>query len=155
MLDVPAQMGRTFTRRDLSQGCTVVLAHTSWQNHLGGQTDIVAGRHRFVWCIGSIGDATHSGDRHSNGSWGSGERCDSLGYEGGDAARRDRESGAGLIAASLLTHFLQNLLYGVSPEDPLVFGSVSLTLILAAALAAYILARRATRVNPIDSLRAE
>jgi putative ABC transport system permease protein len=61
----------------------------------------------------------------------------------------------GLLAALALTRFLGSLLYGVQPNDPLILGGVSLALIFAALLAAYVPARRATRVNPIDSLRAE
>ena len=41
MLGVPPQIGRTFTRGDLSQGCTVVLAHSFWQSRLGGKAGIV------------------------------------------------------------------------------------------------------------------
>jgi putative ABC transport system permease protein len=64
-------------------------------------------------------------------------------------------AGLGLLAALLFARFLGSLLYSVSPSDPLILASVSLTLILAALLATYVPARRATRVNPIDSLRAE
>jgi putative ABC transport system permease protein len=64
-------------------------------------------------------------------------------------------AGLGLLAALLLARFLGSLLYGVRPEDPLILGAVLLTLIVAALLATYVPARRATRVNPIDSLRAE
>ena len=64
-------------------------------------------------------------------------------------------AGLGLLAALLFARFLGSLLYGVRPEDPLILASVCLTLIVAALFATYIPARRATRVNPIDSLRAE
>ena len=64
-------------------------------------------------------------------------------------------AGLGLLAALLFARFLGSLLYGVRPEDPLILASVCLTLIVAALLATYVPARRATRVNPIDSLRAE
>jgi putative ABC transport system permease protein len=64
-------------------------------------------------------------------------------------------AGLGLLAALLLARFLRSLLYGVRPEDPLILGGVSLTLILAALFATYVPARRATRVNPVDSLRSE
>ncbi len=64
-------------------------------------------------------------------------------------------AGLGLMAALWLGHLLGSLLYGVQPEDPVTLGGVSLMLILAALVATYIPARRATRVNPIDSLRSE
>jgi len=64
-------------------------------------------------------------------------------------------AGMGLVAASWMAHFLRSLLYGIQPEDPLTLGAVSLVLIAAALVATYIPARRASRVNPIDSLRSE
>jgi hypothetical protein len=64
-------------------------------------------------------------------------------------------AGLGLLAALWLGNLLRSLLYGVRPQDPATLGGVSLVLILAALVATYIPARRATRVNPIDSLRSE
>ena len=61
----------------------------------------------------------------------------------------------GVAAAVPLTGLMQALLYGVSPIDPGTYASVCLVLILAASLAAYVPARRATRVDPVDALRAE
>jgi predicted permease len=46
-------------------------------------------------------------------------------------------------------------LYGVSPADPLVFGTAILVMSIAAAIAAYLPARRASRVDPAVVLRAE
>jgi putative ABC transport system permease protein len=43
LLGVPAAMGRTFQDDDLKRGCTVVLAHSFWQNQLGAAPDIVGG----------------------------------------------------------------------------------------------------------------
>jgi len=50
---------------------------------------------------------------------------------------------------------MSSLLFQVSPLDPLTYAGVSAVLILAAALATYLPSRRATRIDPIDSLRAE
>lgn len=62
---------------------------------------------------------------------------------------------AGLAAAAGLTRLLRGLLYGVSPLDPLTWVLVSLALVAAAALAVLLPARRATRVDPLTSIRAE
>jgi putative ABC transport system permease protein len=59
----------------------------------------------------------------------------------------------GLIAAAALTRLLERLLYQVEPLDPWTFGVTPLVLLAVATLAAYIPARRATRMAPIDALR--
>ena len=61
----------------------------------------------------------------------------------------------GLTGAFLLTKFMAALLFGVRPRDPLTFGAIALILGLVALLASYIPARRAARVDPMISLRAE
>ena len=61
----------------------------------------------------------------------------------------------GLTAALALTRLMKSLLYDVSPADPLTYGAVSVGVVLAAALASYLPARRATRVDPVEALRAE
>ncbi len=47
------------------------------------------------------------------------------------------------------------LLYDVSPRDPLVLVTVTLTLLLVAALAGIVPASRAARIDPITALRVE
>jgi ABC-type antimicrobial peptide transport system permease subunit len=59
--------------------------------------------------------------------------------------------GAG--AALLLTRLMGNLLYHVSPRDPLAFGSAFLVMAIASLAACFVPARRATRTDPVRALR--
>ncbi len=61
----------------------------------------------------------------------------------------------GGIGALTLSRALEGLLYGVSSVDPATYLLVSLVLALVAALAAWLPARRAARVNPVVALQAE
>ncbi len=61
----------------------------------------------------------------------------------------------GLAAAVPTTRFLGSMLYEVSATDPVVFIGVGLLMVAVTLLAAYLPARRAARVNPIDVLRFE
>jgi putative ABC transport system permease protein len=59
----------------------------------------------------------------------------------------------GLIAAGLLTRTLARLLYDVEPLDPWTFAVTALVLLLVAAVASYVPARRGVRMAPVDALR--
>jgi predicted lysophospholipase L1 biosynthesis ABC-type transport system permease subunit len=63
--------------------------------------------------------------------------------------------GIGIATALLATRLMRGLLFGVTPIDPITFGSVALLLILIALAACYIPARRAMRVDPMVALRYE
>jgi predicted permease len=61
----------------------------------------------------------------------------------------------GLGAAAALMRFMQTLLFGISPLDPVTFAAVPVALVAAAALASYLPARRTAAVDPTEALRAE
>jgi putative ABC transport system permease protein len=61
----------------------------------------------------------------------------------------------GLAGALAATRVLDSLLFGVTASDPLTFAAVSAALTTVLLLAAYLPARRATRVDPIVALRAD
>jgi putative ABC transport system permease protein len=85
-----------------------------------------------------------------------------LGAQKGDVIRLILRRGLGLAglglvlglgAALLFTRVLGGLLYGVAPTDPLVFGAITVGLILVALIASYLPARRAAKLDPLVTLR--
>jgi predicted permease len=63
--------------------------------------------------------------------------------------------GCGVLAALGLTRLISSLLFHVSAVDPVTYTVVSAGLLIAASLASYLPARRATLVDPVEALRAE
>jgi ABC-type antimicrobial peptide transport system permease subunit len=61
----------------------------------------------------------------------------------------------GLAIFALASRFLRGLLFGVAPSDPVTLGASALILLAIAMLASWVPARRASRVDPADTLRAE
>ena len=61
----------------------------------------------------------------------------------------------GLASAAAASRLLQGLLFGVTPLDPATFAAVSVTFGLAAMLACYLPARRASTVDPAIALRTD
>jgi putative ABC transport system permease protein len=61
----------------------------------------------------------------------------------------------GLAAALAVTQFMKSLLFGVTATDPATLVGVAFALMAAALLACYLPARRATKVDPLTSLRHE
>jgi len=62
---------------------------------------------------------------------------------------------AGTIAALGLTSLMKSLLFAVKPTDPLTFATVAALLSIVALAATYLPARRATRLDPVTTLRDE
>lgn len=61
----------------------------------------------------------------------------------------------GLVGAAAATRVLRTFLFGVTPTDPIAFTVVTLILLAVGLLAAWLPARRATRIDPWDALRAD
>ena len=61
----------------------------------------------------------------------------------------------GLLAALSVTRFISSMLFGLEANDPVTISLAMLIMLAVTALAGYLPARRASRVNPIEALRCE
>jgi ABC-type antimicrobial peptide transport system permease subunit len=61
----------------------------------------------------------------------------------------------GIVGGLALSRLLRGMLYGVSAADPVTFVAVAMLLTGVALVAAWLPARRATRVDPMSAIRAE
>jgi ABC-type antimicrobial peptide transport system permease subunit len=61
----------------------------------------------------------------------------------------------GVAGGAAVTRYLEGMLFGLTPLDPSTFGAVIVLFALVATLAAYVPARRATKVDPMVALRCE
>ena len=59
----------------------------------------------------------------------------------------------GLLGAAAAARVIESVLFGVPPADPLTFGAVTMVLLAVGLLACWLPARRATRIDPLDTLR--
>jgi len=62
---------------------------------------------------------------------------------------------AGVLAAVLLTRYVQTLLFGVGSLDAIAFAGMSAVMLAVAFIASYLPARRASQVDPLVALRSE
>lgn len=65
------------------------------------------------------------------------------------------EPGYGLALATLTMPYVQDLLYEVNPRDGATFAAVPVILFLTSLAASFLSARQATRVDPMEALRAD
>ena len=61
----------------------------------------------------------------------------------------------GAVAAGILTRLMGNLLYNVSPRDPIAFGLALAVITIVSLAACFLPAWRATRIDPVQALRSE
>jgi ABC-type antimicrobial peptide transport system permease subunit len=61
----------------------------------------------------------------------------------------------GLAGAFVLSRWMETMLFEVTPTDPVTFAGVAVVLLVVAAAACYIPARRASRLDPLMALRTD
>jgi putative ABC transport system permease protein len=61
----------------------------------------------------------------------------------------------GITSAAAASKYLASLLYDVKPSDPMIFATVTFALIIVSAIASYLPARRAARIDPLVAMRGD
>jgi ABC-type antimicrobial peptide transport system permease subunit len=61
----------------------------------------------------------------------------------------------GLLAAAMSTRALRSLVFGVGVLDGMTFAGVALAMVVVGLVAAWVPARRASRVDPMEAIRGE
>ena len=61
----------------------------------------------------------------------------------------------GLLLAVAGLRFMGSMLVGVEPGDPFIYGTALVVMTVTAVLASYLPARRAIRLDPVETLRVE
>jgi predicted permease len=136
-------------------------AYTTWPQHLFGQSFAAFAAIALVLSVsgiyGVIGYAVGRRTREIGLRMALGARP--AGVVGAVVGRALKlaaiGAAAGLLAALAFARALESILYGVSTTDPTLYASVLAVILLAAAAAAYLPARRASAVDPTEALRAD
>jgi putative ABC transport system permease protein len=138
-----------------------LIGETLWQRRLWGvMFAVFAALALLLAAVGIYGALSYSVSQRTREI---GVRM-ALGAQTGDVLRMVLAQGLkitlggialGFVAALGLSRFISSLLYGVRASDPLTYASVALLLALVALVACFIPARRATKVDPVITLRAE
>jgi ABC-type antimicrobial peptide transport system permease subunit len=146
------QVTRTRTLEEVVQGR---LVQQRFLAHLASLFSMLA---LFLACVGLYGTLSNGVAQRTNEI---GVRV-ALGARGADVVGMlMKETGwilavgltVGLVGAAAATQTISSLLFGLTPTDPSTFAGAALLLIAAAVTAAYIPARRASRVDPVVALR--
>ena len=115
---------------------------------------VVARLHRNLWRAGIPDQPTRSGNRRTHGAWGDGSRCHAAGSSA-ELAHHFRRCGRGHMAAVAAGRVLGRLVEGMQPAQPSTFAFMIGVLVLAALIASFLPARRASRIDPMRALRQE
>ena len=126
--------------------------------------DGAAGGVRRAWAVARVDwrlcddrlmdGSTTAGARRAGGAWSAAAGADAARDAWHAVARRSRAR-AGVLIASGAGRALEASLFGVQPHDPATLAAAAATMLVASGVAAYVPARRALKVDPVQELTAE